>query len=75
MAPELTALIKKLEFEDGTDFAARWEHLRQANQHLIDNAVTVPLVQASKSVLINPKLKGYVKHVLGSPLDVTHAYF
>lgn len=38
-AQELTDLINALNNEDGTDFAARWEHLRQANAHLIDNAV------------------------------------
>ncbi|MHC1772221.1 MAG: peptide ABC transporter substrate-binding protein [Flexilinea sp.] len=69
---ELTNLVKALETEDGTDFALRWEHLRQANQYLIDNAVVIPLVQAAKSYLINPKLKGYETHVLGTEVDITH---
>jgi len=72
---ELTNLVKALETTDGTDFTKRWEHLREANQYLIDNAVVVPIVQASQSYLINPKLKGYVTHVLGTAIDVTRAYF
>lgn len=72
---ELTDLVTALETTDGTDFTKRWEHLREANQYLIDNAVVVPIVQAAQSYLINPKLKGYVTHVLGTPIDVTRAYF
>jgi oligopeptide transport system substrate-binding protein len=75
VSPELSALIGSLETSDGTDFALRWEHLRQANQYLVDNAVVVPLVQASRSFLVNPKLKGYVTHVLGTPIDITRARF
>ncbi|MDR1972640.1 MAG: peptide ABC transporter substrate-binding protein [Treponema sp.] len=75
VSPEVTALIDALENSDGTNFALRWEHLREANKYLVDNVVTVPLVQAAKSYLINPKLKGYVVHVLGTAIDITHAYF
>ena len=75
VSPELSALISALETSDGTDFALRWEHLREANQYLIDKAVVVPLVQASRSFLVNPKLKGYVTHVLGTPIDITRAHF
>lgn len=71
---ELTALVEALETKDGTDFTKRWEHLREANQYLVDNAVVVPIVQAAQSYLINPKLKGYVTHVLGTPIDITRAY-
>lgn len=73
---ELTELINKLSNEDGTDFAARWEHLRQANQHLIDNAVVVPLEQEVRGYLVNPQLKGYITHQLGNAaFDLTRAYF
>ena len=73
---ELTALIYALNNEDGTDFAARWEHLKQANQHLVDNAVTVPLEQAVKGYLINTKLTNYVTHQLGySVFDLSRASF
>lgn len=72
---ELTELVNALETKDGNDFKLRWEHLRQANQYLIDNAVVVPIVQAAKSYLINPKLKGYTTHVLGTPIDITRAHF
>ena len=75
VSPELSALISALETSDGTDFALRWEHLREANQYLIDKAVVVPLVQASRSFLVNPKLKGYVTRVLGTPIDITRAHF
>jgi oligopeptide transport system substrate-binding protein len=75
VSPEITALINALETSDGTNFTLRWEHLREANKYLVDNVVTVPLVQAAKSFLINPKLKGYVIPVLGTPIDITHAYF
>jgi oligopeptide transport system substrate-binding protein len=75
VSPEITALINALETGDGNNFALRWEHLREANKYLVDNVVTVPLVQAAKSFLINPKLKGYVVHVLGTPIDITRAYF
>jgi oligopeptide transport system substrate-binding protein len=75
VSPEITALINALETSDGTNFPLRWEHLREANKYLVDTVVTVPLVQAAKSYLINPKLKGYVIHVLGTPIDITHAYF
>lgn len=75
-AQELTDLIYKLNNEDGTDFAARWEHLGQANLHLIDNAVVVPLEQEVKGYLVNPALKGYITHQLGnSTFDLTRAYF
>ena len=72
---ELTNLVKALETQDGTDFSKRWEHLKQGNQYLIDNAVVIPLVQAAKSYLVNPRLKGYETHVLSTPIDVTRAYF
>jgi oligopeptide transport system substrate-binding protein len=75
VSPEITALINALETGDGINFGLRWEHLREANKYLVDNVVTVPLVQAAKSYLVNPKLKGYVIHVLGTPIDITHAYF
>ncbi|MDR1400127.1 MAG: peptide ABC transporter substrate-binding protein [Treponema sp.] len=75
VSAEITTLIDALETGDGNNFALRWEHLREANKYLVDNVVTVPLVQAAKSFLINPKLKGYVVHVLGTPIDITRAYF
>ena len=74
VSEELTGLISKLNDEDGNDFAARWEHLRQANQYLIDNAVVVPLEQAVKGYLINTSLTGYITHQLGySVFDLTRA--
>ena len=73
---ELTALITALNNEDGNDFEARWEHLRQANQYLIDNAVVVPLEQAVKGYLINPSLTNYITHQLGySVFDLSRAAF
>jgi oligopeptide transport system substrate-binding protein len=75
VSPELTALINALDTTDGTDFPLRWRHLKEANQYLVDNAVVIPLVQAAKSYLINPKLSGYVTHVLGTPVDITKAKF
>lgn len=76
VSEELTDLISKLNDEDGNDFAARWEHLRQANQYLIDNAVVVPLEQAVKGYLINTGLTGYITHQLGySVFDLTRASF
>ena len=75
-AQELTDLINKLNQEDGTDFAARWTHLGEANSHLIDNVVVVPLEQEVKGYLVNPALKGYITHQLGSAaFDLTRAYF
>ena len=76
VSEELTALITSLNSKDGNDFNARWEHLRQANQYLIDNVVVVPLEQAVKGYLINPALNGYITHQLGySVFDLTRAYF
>jgi oligopeptide transport system substrate-binding protein len=75
VSSELTSLINQLETSDGTDFALRWQHLKEANQYLVDNAVVVPLLQAAKSYLINPKLSGYVSHVLGTPVDVSVSRF
>ena len=73
---ELTAIINALKNEDGTDFAARWEHLRQANQYLVDNAITIPLEQAVKGYLVNTKLQNYITHQLGySVFDLSRAYF
>ena len=72
---ELTDLVKKLQTTDGNDFTLRWQHLKEGNQYLIDHQVVIPLVQAAKSYLVNPKLKGYTTHVLGTPIDVTRAYF
>jgi ABC-type oligopeptide transport system, periplasmic component len=74
-SPELVNIVKALETADGTDFTKRWDHLKQGNQYLLDNAVVVPLTQEAKSFLVNPKLKGYQTHVLGTPIDVTRAYF
>ncbi len=76
VSDELTTLVNALEKDDGNDFELRWQHLREANQYLIDNAVLIPLVQAAKTYLVNPKLKGYETHVLGTEIDITHyAYF
>jgi oligopeptide transport system substrate-binding protein len=75
VSPELTTLVNALETTDGNNFALRWQHLREANKYLVDNAITIPLVQTAKSFLINPKLKGYVIHVLGTPIDISRAYF
>ncbi len=73
---ELAALIDKLNIEDGTDFAARWAHLGEANKYLLDNAVVIPLEQATKEFLVNPALKGYVTKQLGyGVFDLTRAYF
>ncbi len=76
VSDELTGLINALNNEDGNDFAARWEHLKQANQYLVDNAVVIPLEQAVKGYLIQPGLAGYVTHQLGySVFDLTRASF
>ena len=76
VSEELTGLINALNDKDGNDFSARWEHLRQANQYLIDNAVVVPLEQAVKGYLINTSLTGYITHQLGySVFDLTRASF
>lgn len=73
---ELAALIDKLNTEDGTDFATRWAHLGEANKYLLDNAVVIPLEQATKEFLVNPALKGYVTKQLGyGVFDLTRAYF
>lgn len=76
VSEELTGLISALNNEDGNDFAARWEHLKQANQYLIDNAVVIPLEQAVNGYLINPSLTGYITHQLGySVFDLSRASF
>ena len=76
VSEELTGLINALNNEDGNDFAARWEHLKQANQYLIDNAVVIPLEQAVNGYLINPNLTGYITHQLGySVFDLSRASF
>lgn len=73
---ELEGIINALYNLDGNDFVTRWNHLRQANQYLIDNAVVIPLEQEVKGFLVNPKLKGYITHQLGqSTFDLTRAYF
>ena len=76
VSEELTGLISALNNEDGNDFAARWEHLKLANQYLIDNAVVIPLEQAVNGYLINPSLTGYITHQLGySVFDLSRASF
>lgn len=73
---ELAALIDKLNGEDGTDFAARWAHLGEANRYLLDNAVVIPLEQATEEFLVNPKLTGYITKQLGyGVFDLTRASF
>ena len=72
---ELTSLVNDLNEKDGNDFQARWEHLKEANQYLIDNQVVVPLVQASTSYIINPSLEGYVTDSFGGTVDPSKAYF
>ncbi|MBR1709388.1 MAG: peptide ABC transporter substrate-binding protein [Clostridia bacterium] len=74
VSEELSGLISKLNNEDGNDFEARWEHLREANQYLIDNYVVIPLEQAVKGYLINTSLTGYLTHQLGySVFDLSRA--
>jgi oligopeptide transport system substrate-binding protein len=76
VSEELTALVNALEGEDGNDFDLRWEHLKEANQYLVDNQVAVNLYQGAGSYLVNPKLTGVVTHVLGSnPVDIRFASF
>lgn len=73
---ELTDLVNKLLSGDGNDFALRWQHLKEANQYLIDNQVTINLYQNAQNFLVNPDLKGYKTHVLGSiAIDIRYAYF
>ncbi len=72
---ELTDLLKKLNTTDGSDFTLRWQHLKEGNNYLLDHVVVIPLYQGAQSFLVNPKLKGIVTHVLGTPIDITHAYF
>lgn len=72
---ELTELVNDLNTKDGTDFKLRWQHLKEANQYLIDNQVVIPLVQASNSYLVNPNLTGYVTSSLGGTIDPALAKF
>ena len=71
----MTEIVYLLENAAGTDFEWRWELLREANQYLVDNAVVVPIVQEAQNYLINPKIQGYTTRVLGTPVDITYAYF
>ena len=75
VSEELTALVEALEKTDGNDASLRWEHLRAANQYLVDNAVVVNLVQAATSYLIRPNLKGYIITELSAAPNIRHAYF
>lgn len=75
VSEELTDLVNKLETEDGNDFELRWEHLREANQYIVDNVVTVDLYQGATSYLVNPGLKGIITHPLGAAVDIRYAYF
>lgn len=75
ISDELTDLVNKLETEDGNDFELRWEHLREANQYIEDNVVTIGLYQGATSYLVNPDLKGIVTHPLGTAVDIRYAYF
>lgn len=75
VSDELTDLVNKLETEDGNDFSLRWEHLREANQYIVDNVVTIGLYQGATSYLVNPGLKGIVTHPLGTAVDIRYAYF
>jgi oligopeptide transport system substrate-binding protein len=76
VSEELTELVNDLEGEDGNDFDLRWQHLKEANQYLVDNQVAVNLYQEAKSYLVNPKLTGVMTHVLGyNPVDIRFASF
>ncbi len=75
VSDELTDLVNKLETEDGNDFELRWEHLREANEYIVDNVVTVDLYQGAASYLVNPDLKGIITHPLGTAVDIRRAYF
>lgn len=76
VSEELTELVNALETEDGNDFELRWEHLKEANQYLIDNQVVINLYQTAQNFLVNPDLEGVTTHVLGSnAVDVAYAYF
>ncbi|MDO4356422.1 MAG: peptide ABC transporter substrate-binding protein [Clostridia bacterium] len=75
VSDELTELVNALEKTDGNDALLRWEHLKEANQYLVDNAVVVNLVQAANSFLINPKLKGYTTTEFSSYPNIRYAYF
>ncbi|PWC16435.1 peptide ABC transporter substrate-binding protein [Brenneria corticis] len=68
-------LIDKIKTTDATDPGQRWASLQQANKFVLDRALTIPLYQGSKNYLINPKLKGVITRSMGTPIDITRAYF
>ena len=73
---ELTALVSALDNEDGTDFATRWEHLKEGSTYLIENAVVIPIYQRVDNYLVRPGLENYITRQLGyTKFDLSRAYF
>jgi len=59
---------------NSTDPKVRMDAMGQCQQILFDDAVILPEYEQGVIYLVNPKLKGMVRRVVGADPDFTHAY-
>lgn len=66
-------LYQQASLDSGNNDQAYWQTMRQLQQHLNQTMPVIPLYQMVESHLVNPKLKGVLRHPVGED-DYTRAY-
>lgn len=63
-------LIEEARTTNATNLEARWQNYLDAEKVLLgEDYAIIPLYQVVEGHLINPKIKGYVRHTAGAPYD------
>ena len=60
--------------ENSTDQTVRMDAMGKCQQILFDDAVILPEYEQGIIYVVNPRLKGMVRQVVGADPDYTHAY-
>lgn len=68
--PNYDKLIEEARTTNATNLDARWQNYLDAEKVLLgEDYAVIPLYQVVEGHLINPKIKGYVRHSAGAPYD------
>ncbi|UUV99808.1 peptide ABC transporter substrate-binding protein [Vagococcus luciliae] len=68
--PKYDKLIEESRTTNATNLEARWRNHLDAEKVLLgEDYAVIPLYQVVEGHLINPKIKGYVRHTAGAPYD------
>ena len=68
--PKYDKLIEESRTTNATNLEARWQNHLDAEKVLLgEDYAVIPLYQVVEGHLINPKIKGYVRHTAGAPYD------